>query len=70
MEYDIMGANSCDAMTSYIIWISYGAIVGCVGAISGAPKQAYHIQATASPSSLPSNVIALHCAHNCLGQEA
>ena len=38
---------------------------------SGTPnRNIIFYQATASPSILPSNVIALHCAHNHLGQEA
>ena len=50
---------------------SYGAIVGCVGAISGAPEQEYHIlSGNRFPSILPSNVIVLHDVHNHLGQEA
>ena len=51
--------------------MAIGAIVGCVDAISGARNMNIILyQATASPSILPSNVIALHCAHNHMGQEA
>ena len=50
---------------------SYGTIVVCVGAIAGARNiKIIFFQATASPSIMPSIVIALHGAHSHLGPEA